>query len=132
MRSVCLLLVVLVAAGCGGGSADDDVRAAWETAANAVADGNATEFCALVSVAGRDQIAARTGGLQCESAVRLLAARLTPREKEQIRATEIANVEVAGDAATVSYQTSGALTAVGFTGRTSLRRIDERWLLEGI
>jgi hypothetical protein len=131
MRSACLLLVMLVAAGCGG-SAEDDVRAAWEAAARAVANGNATEFCALVSTAGREEIASRTGGLECESAVRLLAARLTPGEKEQIRATEIANVEVDGDAATVSYEASGALADVGFTGVTSLRRIDERWLLEGI
>jgi hypothetical protein len=132
MRSVCLLLVMLVVGSCGGGSAEDDVRASWEAAARAVADGNATEFCALVSAAGREEIAGRTGGLECESAVRLLAARLTPGEKEQIRATEIANVEVDGDAATVSYEASGALADVGFTGLTSLRRIDERWLLEGI
>jgi hypothetical protein len=132
MRSACLLLVMLVAAGCGGGSAEDDVRAAWRAAARAVADGNATEFCALVSAAGREEIAARTGGLECESAVRLLAARLTAGEKEQIRATEVASVEVDGDAATVSYESSGALADVGFTGRTALRRIDERWLLEGI
>ena len=135
MRTLCpvaLALLALVASGCGGSSAEDDVRAAWEAAADAAADGNATEFCALVSSEGRDEIAARTGGLECESAVRLLASRLSTREKDEIRATEITAVEVQGDAATVTYEASGALAEVGFTGRTSMRRVDDRWVLQGI
>ena len=134
MRTVCLLAIgsqLLLLAACGGKSAEEDVRAAWESAARAAADGNATEFCALVSPDGRQEIAARTGGLECESAVRLLASRLNAREKDVIRATEIAKVEVHGDEATVSYATTGALAKVGFTGRTSMQKIDERWLLRG-
>jgi hypothetical protein len=135
MRTTCRLataFLLLAASGCGnGGSAEDDVRAAWETAAKAVAEGNATEFCTLVSAEGREEIAARTGGLECESAVRLLASRLNARDKDGIRTTEITKVEVQGDEATVSYATTDALAKVGFTGRTSMQRIDERWLLRG-
>jgi hypothetical protein len=133
MRALVVACLVLVMGACGGGeSAEDEVRAAWESASHAVADGNATRFCELVSAEGREEIAARTGGLDCESAVRLLASRLDGPDKDTIRAAEITGVEVRGDDATVSYETSAALSEVGFTGRTSMRRIDDRWLLRGV
>jgi hypothetical protein len=86
----------------------------WETAAKAVAEGNATEFCALVSAEGRREIATRTGGLGCETAVRLLASRLNTHDRDVIRTTEITQVEVQGDEAIVEYATTDALAEVGF------------------
>jgi hypothetical protein len=133
MRTVCTLALALALVACGGGtSPEDEARAVWETAAKAVAEGNATEFCALVSAEGRREIATRTGGLGCESAVRLLASRLNTHDRDVIRTTEITQVEVQGDEAIVEYATTDALAEVGFTGRTSMQRIDERWLLRGV
>jgi hypothetical protein len=136
MRALSVLvvgLVVLLTGGCGGGkSAEDEVRSAWVAAAHAVADGNATRFCSLVSAEGKREIARRTGGLGCESAVRLLGSRLSAGDMNTIRGAEITNVDIHGDAATVSYQSSGALAKVGFTGRTSMRKVGERWLLSGL
>ena len=136
MRALPVLVAVLVVSltgGCGGGdSAEDEVRSAWGAAARAVADGSATEFCSLVSAEGKREIARRTGGLECESAVRLLGARLGAGEKDAIRDAEITKIDVRGDDATVSYESSGALSKVGFTGRTSMRKVDEQWLLSGL
>lgn len=130
---VVAVLVVMLAGGCGGGdSAEDDVRSAWVAAAHAVADGSATRFCSLVSEEGRREIARRTGGLECESAVRLLGARLGREDEDAIRGAEITKIDVRGDDATVSYESSSALSKVGFTGRTSMRKVDERWLLSGL
>jgi hypothetical protein len=128
-------LSVLLAGGCGSGSgtpAEDEVRSAWRTAADAVADGSATSFCSLVSAEGKREIARRTGGLDCESAVRLLGSRLSATDKDAIRSAEITEIEVRGDDATVSYESSGALAEVGFTGRTTMRKVGGRWLLSGL
>ena len=136
MRPIALCVLVLVglpAGGCGGGgSAEDEVRSAWNAAAHAVATGDATRFCELVSAEGKREIARRTGGLECESAVRLLGARLGAGDKDAIRGAEVTKIEVRGDAATVNYESSGALAKVGFTGRTSMLEVDGRWLLSGL
>ena len=136
MRALPALVVglsVLLAGGCGSGaSAEGEVRSAWRTAANAVADGSATDFCSLVSAEGQREIARRTGGLDCESAVRLLGSRLSASDKSAIRGAEITKIEVRGDDATVSYESSGALAEVGLTGRTTMRKVGGRWLLSGL
>lgn len=130
---VVVVLVVLLAGGCGGGdSAEDEVRSRWVAAAHAVADGGATEFCSLVSAEGKREIARRTGGMECESAVRLLGARLGAEDKDAIRGAEITKIDLRGDNATVSYKSSSALSKVGFTGRTSMRKVDEQWMLSGL
>lgn len=132
MRALITIAVVALAIiGCGAAAPEDDVRSAWEAASHAVADGDATEFCALVSSEGKDEITARTG-LGCESAVRLLAVQLDTREKDAIRSAAIRQIEVRGDSATVTYDSNASLEMVGFTGRTSMTRVDGRWLLSGI
>jgi len=134
MRTIAVIVAVLlaaVAAGACGGNAEDDVRSSWEAAARAVADGDATGFCAMVSREGKDEITARTG-LACEDAVRLLASQLGAADKAAIRGAAISAVQVDGDAATVTYEAGPGLEQVGFTGRTSMTRVDGRWLLQGI
>jgi hypothetical protein len=132
-RLIAALAVVLTAApGCGGdGGAEGDVRAAWQTAADAVAEGSATDFCARVSDTGKDAIASRVG-IACEDAVRLLASRLAAADRAAIADAEITAVDLDGDRATVEYRTTPGLARVGFTGRTTLVRVDGHWLLEGI
>jgi hypothetical protein len=126
------VLVLLVGGACGGGkSAEDDVRAAWSDAAHAIADGNATAFCALVSDEGKREIEQRAG-MECEDAVRVLASRLGAADKDTVRGAEITKVEVDGDEATVIYESSSALARVGLTGRTTMRKVDGRWLLRGV
>lgn len=125
--------LVFVAGGgaCGGEPAEEQVRSAWESASHAAADGRATEFCAMVSAEGRQEIATRAG-MACEDAVRLLASRLGASERAAVRAAKVTRVEVRGDEASVTYRSSAALAELGFTGRTSLRRIDGRWMLRGV
>ena len=135
MRAISMLILgtlALLVGGCGGASDEDEVRSAWEAAAQAVADANATDFCALVSDEGKTEIAQRAGGLSCESAVRLLASQLAARDKEAIRRAKITNVDVQGDEATVTYATSASLAKVGFTGGTAMRRVDGHWLLRDV
>jgi hypothetical protein len=136
MRALSVLVMglsVLLAGGCGSrDSAEGEVRSAWQAAADAVADGNATRFCSLVSAEGKREIARRTGGLECESAVRLLGSRLSAREMTSIRGAEITKIDLRGENATVSYESSGALAKVGFTGRTTMRKVGEQWMLSGL
>lgn len=140
---VAALLVVpaLLACGCGGDEGDktttspsptpeQQVRAAWRVAAVAAASGNGAGFCPRVSVAGRAKLTAATQ-LPCEDAVRLLGARLTPADRQAITAARITAVSVTGDDAVVRYVTTPALADLGFTGRTELRRVGGRWLLQG-
>lgn len=126
-----LALLGLPLAGCGGGSAEDDVRAAWNAASEAVAAGSATDFCGMVSAEGKDVITDRTG-MTCEDAIRLLASRLSAEDKTRIEDAVIEQVDVSGDEATVRYESNAALAGIGFTGRTSMVRVDGRWLLRGI
>jgi hypothetical protein len=133
-RLAAVLAVLLAAApGCGdgGGGAEDDVRAAWNQAADAIATGSATDFCARVSETGKAAILKRVG-MGCEDAVRLLASRLGAADRRAIADADITAVDVEGDAATVTYRTTPGLAVVGFTGRTQLVRGDGGWLLEGI
>jgi hypothetical protein len=128
---VAVALAALPAAGCGGAPAEDEVRSAWKGAASAAAAGDATEFCERVSAEGRDTLAERLG-VSCEDAIRLLAPRLDARDRRAIEDAEITSVEVSGDEATVRYESTAALAKLGFTGRTTMIRVDDRWLLEGV
>jgi hypothetical protein len=127
---VLVALVSLPAGACGGESAEEEVRSAWEAAAGAAAAGDATTFCDLVSTEGRETISSRVG-LGCEDAIRLLASQLEAGEKAAIEAAEITAVDLDGDVATVRYESSAALAKLGFSGRTSMARVDDRWLLQG-
>ena len=131
VRSGVLLFALLLAAGCGGDSVDDDVRSAWEKASHAAAGGNATEFCSMVTAAGKRAIAARTR-LSCEDGVRLLSSQLSADDKAAIRGAAITKVEVDGANATVRYDVNPALSKVGFTGLTRLQKVKGRWLLRGV
>jgi hypothetical protein len=133
-RRTAAAVVALAAAplsACGGEASEDEVRAAWEEAADAIAAGSATDFCALVSAEGKEAITERAG-LSCEDAIRLVATQLGAEDKARIRVAEIVQVDVSGDEATVRYESDAALARVGLTGRTSLVRVDGRWLLRGI
>lgn len=132
-RFIVVVGVTVAVAGCGGGgnASSDAVRSTWRTAAAAVAGGDATGFCKLVTSAGKQAITSQTS-LPCEDSVRLLGSRLTAADRTAIRNAKITKVEVRGDNATVSYVTRPSLAAVGFTGRTSLHRSDGRWLLVGV
>jgi hypothetical protein len=131
VRSSVLLCTLLLAAACGGAAADDDVKAAWEKASHAAAGGDATEFCSMVTAAGKRTITARTQ-LSCEDGVRLLSSRLSAGDKTAIRGAAITKVEVDGASATVSYEVNPALAKVGFTGTTRMQKVKDRWLLRGI
>ena len=130
-RVALAIALLLLAGGCGGGAAPDDIRSAWEAASHAVAAGDATGFCTMVTVEGRRMIGRMTK-LSCEDAVRLLSSRLNPADKSAIRAARITEIEVDGDAATVTYEVSAALAKVGFTGHTAMSRVGGHWLLRGV
>ena len=125
-----VVIATVLLAGCGG-SASDDVRSAWQAAASAAADGDGTAFCAAVTAEGRKTVTSRTG-LACDDAVRLLAATLSAADKTAIRSASITKVEVDGERATVIYDVDASLAKVGFTGHTSLERVDGRWMLRGV
>jgi hypothetical protein len=129
--AVVVALLCLSLPACGGQSGEDEVRAAWRKASQALASGSATDFCGLVSADGKETIKERAG-LSCEDAIRLLGSQLGPGDRTRIRDAEIVRVDVSGDEATVRYESSPALAKVGFTGRTSMVRVDGRWLLRGV
>ena len=70
--------------------------------------------------------------MSCEDAIRLAGSQLDAEDKARIRDAAIVRVDVSGDEATVRYESNAALTKVGFTGRTSMVRVDGRWLLRGV
>ena len=132
VRALVVVAVLLLAvAGCGGGSDADAARTAWRDAAAAVADGDSAGFCSLVSRAGQQLLTHRTR-LSCEDSVRVLGGLLSGADKASIRDATIVRVEVRGDTAVVTYDVSPALSKLGFTGRTTLERSGDQWLLSGV
>jgi hypothetical protein len=131
MRITAVVLAATLAAACGGSSPGDAVRAVWTDAARAAADGAGTRFCDLATDTGRQTITARTS-LPCEDSVRLLASRLSARDKAAIRAARITAVDVDGGTAIVTYALDASLARFGFTGETTLVREDGAWRLQGI
>lgn len=107
------------------------MRATWRSAAAAAAGGEGTAFCARVAPAGKAKLTAATQ-LPCEDSIRLLASQLTPADREAIRTAKITRVTITGDSAVVRYVTTPALAKLGFSGRTSLTKTGDRWLLLGI
>ena len=134
-----LAACLLLPAGCGGDdepaapppSPEQQVREVWRSAADAAAAGDGAAFCDRVAPAGKDRLLAQTQ-LPCEDTIRLLSSRLTDADRRAVRGARITAVTVTGDRALVRYGTTPTLAKLGFTGRTSLTKSGEQWLLLGI
>ena len=129
------LVTTALIAGCGddddGGDSGGDEAAIEQAVRNygvAIADGEATRACALLSPAGRRQIEQQQSALtkrqisSCPPAVRALNESLSPEDAEASREIELEQIEVDGDAATARVVDGNGVLLV---------RSGESWLIAG-
>lgn len=100
--------------------------------ASALADGNATQACALMSKAAQEALAKRAAGGDCLQSVKAVAGRLDPASAAALRKVKMKDPQVNGGNATVELQLDGQQGAIDALGSTTLTlvQIDERWHID--
>jgi len=104
-----------VLAGCGGGTDTEKAGNAVESYLAAIAQGEGTTACDLLSpTAQREAVtAARGAGVTattCEQAVKAMSARLETRDRSLLRLATISDVTIDGDTAEARVEGGDAVT----------------------
>ncbi|WP_027648897.1 hypothetical protein [Salinispora pacifica] len=101
----------------------------------ALADGDGSKACSLMSMAAQEALAKRTVNDGCLQSVQTVADGLDPASAVALREVKMKDPQVDGSSATVELQLNpsqqGAIDALGST-TLSLVQIDERWHIDAL
>ncbi|MFE9957084.1 hypothetical protein [Micromonospora sp. NPDC005299] len=113
----------------------EGVREVVPLYASALADGNGTRACALMSKAAQDALAKRAAGDNCPQSVKTVAGRLDQASAAALRKVKMKDPQVDGGTATVELQLDGSqqgvTDALGST-KLTLVQIDDRWHIDAV
>jgi len=133
LLTAALAAAVVTVVGCGddgndGSSNEAEIEAVVSDYGVAIADGDATEACALLAPAGQRQIEQQQATLtkqpidSCPAAVSSLTRSLSPEDAQASREIELKQIEVDGDSATARVVDGNGVRLV---------RSGEEWLIAG-
>lgn len=95
----------------------------------ALADGDGTRACSLMSAAAQEELAKRLAGADCLQSIKTIAGRLDQALAAALREVKMKDPQVNGGIATVDLQLDGQQGAIDALGSATLTlvQIDERW-----
>lgn len=115
LSAVVAIVVGLSIAGCGGSSDSEKAGNAVESYLAAIAQGEGTTACDLLSTTAQGEAvaAARSAGFAaatCEQAVKAMSAGLETRDRSLLRLATISDVTIDGDTAEARVEGGDAVT----------------------
>ena len=136
------LALVAALAGCGGAEAEREApasgqgdRAAVEKAVKAyfagLASGDAASACRQLSEPAQEEVGRRYGAGSCEAQLAKVVEQAPPEAIEELRDPPIDRVDVAGDAATVTFAPT-EFAPQGGAPPLKLRRESGRWVISAL
>lgn len=99
---------------------------------SALADGDGTQACSLMSKAAQEELAKRAASADCLQSVKTVAGRLDQASAAALREVKMKDPQVNGGNATVDLQLDGQQGAIDALGSATLTlvQIDERWHID--